>query len=167
MSPLCDARIAARHRLRSKKFFRGVLLGRSGGQIPESLPDSVHHAAYAPFSEVFARAAAVVHHGGIGTCAQAMRAGVPQLVMPLAYDQGDNAARVRRLGAGDVLYPKTFSGSAVAERLRAMLANDAMRGAARAVGARLQEDDALSRTCELIAEMPGKDVAPPASASRA
>lgn len=139
---------------------RGVLLGRSGAQIPESLPGSVHHADYAPFSDVFARAAAVVHHGGIGTCAQALRAGVPQLVMPLAYDQGDNAARVRRLGAGEVLPPKSFRGGTVAARLQAMFANDAMRRTAHEVSERFREDDALARTCGLIEEMAGKDVTP-------
>ncbi len=45
------------------------------------------------------RLAALVHHGGIGTTAQAMRAGVPQLITPFAHDQFDNAARVERLGS--------------------------------------------------------------------
>ena len=136
---------------------RGVLLGRSGEQIPESLPSEVHHAAYAPFSEVFPRAAAVVHHGGIGTCAQAMRAGIPQLVMPLAYDQGDNAARARRLGVAEVVAPARFTGRAIAGRLRAMIGNDSMRATARNLGERFRADDALARTCSLIEEMVGKD----------
>lgn len=140
--------------------FRGVLLGRSGAQIPESLPPGVHHADYAPFSEVFARSAAVVHHGGIGTTAQAMRGGAPQLVMPLAYDQGDNAARATRLGAGEVLAPARFRGPAVAGRLRAMLANEAMRGTAREISARFREGDALGATCGLIEELAGKDARP-------
>jgi len=41
-----------------------------------------------------------VHHGGIGTTAEALRAGVPQLILPLAYDQFDNGARVEALAAG-------------------------------------------------------------------
>ncbi len=139
---------------------RGVLLGRSGPQIPESLPPEVHHADYAPFSEVFPRAAAVVHHGGIGTTAQALRAGVPQLVMPLAYDQGDNAARAQRLGVAEILRPRRFTGPAVADRLRAMLANHAMLAAAREVSGRFRDDDALARTCALIGDAVGTDVAP-------
>src|SRR5262245_10640223 len=54
---------------------RGVLLGAGGEQIPENLPPNVRHADYAPFSELFPRAACVVHHGGIGHSALAMRAG--------------------------------------------------------------------------------------------
>ncbi|HEX5443025.1 MAG TPA: glycosyltransferase, partial [Pirellulales bacterium] len=53
---------------------------------------------YAPFSELFPRAAAVVHQGGVGTTGQAMRAGRPMLVVPWSHDQYDNAERVRRLG---------------------------------------------------------------------
>src|SRR5438445_634188 len=61
---------------------------------------------YVRFVRVFGRAAAVVHHGGIGTTSQCFRAGVPQLIMPMAHDQPDNAARVKRMGVGDYLYPK-------------------------------------------------------------
>ena len=55
---------------------------------------------YAPFSELFPRAAVVVHQGGSGTTAQALRAGHPTLIMPCGFDQPDNAARVKRIGAG-------------------------------------------------------------------
>ena len=92
---------------------RGLLLGKGGDQIPPDLPPGVAHADYAPFSLVFPRAAAVVHHGGIGTTAQALTAGVPQLVMPMAFDQPDNAQRLERLGVARSLYPKRFTGPAV------------------------------------------------------
>jgi UDP:flavonoid glycosyltransferase YjiC (YdhE family) len=59
--------------------------------------------AYADLAPVLRRAALLVHHGGIGTMAQAMLAGVPQLVLPFAYDQADNGDRARRLGAGGML----------------------------------------------------------------
>ena len=67
-------------------------------QLPERLPDGAHHVAYAPFSALLPRLSALVHHGGIGTSAQALAAGLPQLVVPFAHDQFDNAARLRRLG---------------------------------------------------------------------
>jgi rhamnosyltransferase subunit B len=68
-------------------------------------PAFVHHASYAPFNALVPRLAALVHHGGIGTTAQAMHAGVPQLITPFAHDQFDNAARVERLGCGAQLKP--------------------------------------------------------------
>ena len=61
------------------------------------------------------RARALVHHGGIGTTAQALAAGVPQLIMPLGFDQFDNAARCRTLGVSTALVPRRFTGSNVAQ----------------------------------------------------
>jgi UDP:flavonoid glycosyltransferase YjiC (YdhE family) len=60
----------------------------------------VRHCAFAPFRQLLPRCAAFVHHCGIGTTAAAVEAGCPQLVLPLAWDQNDNAARVVKLGAG-------------------------------------------------------------------
>jgi UDP:flavonoid glycosyltransferase YjiC (YdhE family) len=136
---------------------RGVLLGKGGEQIPDNLPSYVRHADYAPFSEVFPRAACVVHHGGLGTSAQAMRAGVPQLVMPIAYDQADNATRMRRHGAASLLYPKRFTGQAVANRLKMILDDDGMKQSARNVSERFQGVDGLSTACALVEELVGGD----------
>ena len=61
-------------------------------------------------AQILPHAAALVHHGGIGTCAQGMAAGVPQIVMPLAHDQPDNALRLLRLGVSRTLMPKKFTG---------------------------------------------------------
>jgi rhamnosyltransferase subunit B len=74
-------------------------------QLPAVLPPSVHHAAYAPFDLLAPRAAAFVHHGGIGTSATVLAAGKPQLVVPFAFDQPDNAARLRRLGVAATVLP--------------------------------------------------------------
>src|SRR5262249_32355180 len=76
---------------------RGVLLTRFGEQVPPSWPEGIRHFEYVPFSQVFPRAAAVVHHGGIGTTSQCLAAGVPQLIMHMAHDQPDNAARILKL----------------------------------------------------------------------
>jgi rhamnosyltransferase subunit B len=79
---------------------RGVLLGKSGSQVPADLPPGVLHRDYAPLRSLLPRSAAFVHHGGIGSAAQALAAGVPQLVVPYAYDQFDNGARLQKLGCG-------------------------------------------------------------------
>ncbi|MEI6072262.1 MAG: nucleotide disphospho-sugar-binding domain-containing protein [Verrucomicrobiae bacterium] len=72
------------------------------GKVPPgfSLPDGMFFYPHVAFEDVFPRCRAVVHHGGIGTTSKAFAAGIPQLVIPLAHDQHDNAARVERLGAG-------------------------------------------------------------------
>jgi rhamnosyltransferase subunit B len=78
-------------------------------QVPSPLPREIRHVVHAPFGRVFPRCSVVVHHGGIGTVAQGLAAGVPQLVMPLSHDQPDNGHRLSRLGVGTYLYPKAFT----------------------------------------------------------
>ena len=75
---------------------RAVLL--TGPIVPESLPDTIRAYSYLPYSKVFPHAAAIVHQAGVGTLAQAMRAGRPQLIVPVAFDQPDNARRACALG---------------------------------------------------------------------
>lgn len=96
------------------------------------------------------RASAFVHHGGAGTIAQAVRAGVPQLVMPLAHDQPDNAARVAEHGLGRVLKDKRPS----VARLRAALGTvrtAAVRERCAAVSAEERAaPDAVERAANLL-----------------
>lgn len=82
---------------------RALLITPYADQLPAVLPHGCHHVAYAPFESVVPRLAALVHHGGIGTSARALAAGVPQLVCPFAHDQFDNAARLKRLGVGRIV----------------------------------------------------------------
>jgi UDP:flavonoid glycosyltransferase YjiC (YdhE family) len=93
-----------------KMGVRALLLTGSHPQgLPETLPAGVMAVSYAAHSEVFPRASAIVHQGGIGTTAQAMRAGRPALIVPFAHDQFDNAERVRRLGAAEVVYRSRYN----------------------------------------------------------
>lgn len=77
---------------------RAVLITPYRDQLPQDLPSGVHHVAWAPFSQLLPRLSGLIHHGGIGTGAQALAAGLPQLIVPFAHDQFDNAARLGRLG---------------------------------------------------------------------
>ena len=81
----------------------GILLTTHQVSVPMSLPPTVRHMGYVPLGKLLPHCRAIVHHGGIGTTSQALRAGIPQLVRPMAFDQFDNAARVQRLGVGRVL----------------------------------------------------------------
>jgi rhamnosyltransferase subunit B len=82
---------------------RAVLVTAFPDDLPSPLPASAHAVAYTPFSALLPRLAALIHHGGIGTSAQCLTAGIPQLVAPFAHDQFDNAARLRRLGVSTTL----------------------------------------------------------------
>ena len=108
------------------------------------------HADYAPFSAVLPRAAALVHHGGIGTAAQALAAGRPQLGMPMTFDQPDNAARLERLGVGRWLPPNRFSGAAVARELRGLPESAAVSRQCGEVARRFDGIDPVASTCRIV-----------------
>ena len=63
--------------------------------------------SYAPFEALLSRVQLIIHHAGIGTIAEAMRAELPQLLVPMAHDQADNAARLQRIGLGRKIDPTT------------------------------------------------------------
>lgn len=82
---------------------RAIFLCKEAVHIPQRLPDSVLVKKYLPMSQLLKRCRAIVHHGGVGTTAQAFRAGLPQIVMPMAFDQFGNAVRVSDLKTGFTL----------------------------------------------------------------
>ena len=113
------------------------------------LPANVRHIEYAPFRKLFPRCTVVVHHGGIGTIAAALASGTPQLLIPQAYDQFDNAIRVRALGAGDWLKPSRPEPGRIAAALRSLMTPEVK---ARCLGFadRLARGDALGVAAGLV-----------------
>jgi UDP:flavonoid glycosyltransferase YjiC (YdhE family) len=129
---------------------RGLLLTQYPEQLPSGLPATIVARKYAPLSRVLPRAAALVHHGGIGTAAQAYAAGVPQLVMPMAFDQPDNALRAQRLGVARFVLPKRFTGESVAAALRALLDDPAVAAAAARRRDELRDVDGVALACDAL-----------------
>ena len=135
---------------------RALILTRFAEQLPASLPPGVRHVEYIPFSTVLPRAAAVVHHGGVGTLAQALRAGCPQLVIPFNFDQPDNAIRLAELGVGSYISPSRSTRDTVADSLDKLLRSRRTRDACRLVASRFEGVDPISQTCDLIEALPGE-----------
>lgn len=129
---------------------RGVLLSRFTEHIPAKLPPGVVHFDYLPLGRVLKRSAAMVHHGGMGTLAQTLRAGIPQLVMPMSTDQPDNAARLSQLGVAESLAPRKFLPDAVAGKLQRLLSSSKVKEACRHAARRFENCDPRSETCEVI-----------------
>src|SRR4029078_11194284 len=132
---------------------RGLLLTRHKDQLPKQLPPNVRHESYAPFGRLLPRCAALVHHGGIGTTSQALRAGVPQLIMPMSHDQFDNAVRVRRLGVGGEVKRRKYRAELVANELARLVDSPQTTAACRKIQKQFT-DDALATTCELVEQLP-------------
>jgi UDP:flavonoid glycosyltransferase YjiC (YdhE family) len=130
---------------------RAVLLTGSDPKIrPVSLPEGVMAVDYAPFSELFPRAATVVHHGGVGTTAQAMRAGRPMLVVPFFGDQPDNADRVRRLGIARTVARRSYSVDRAVSELSRLLGEESYALRANEVGRRVQQEDGIAGACAAL-----------------
>ena len=129
---------------------RGLLLTRYPEQIPNVLPGGVRHFSYVPLSNLLPRTAALVHHGGIGTSSQALRAGIPHLVRPLAYDQFDNARHLKRLGVALTVDRKLYKTHRVAEKLDRLIKEPTYGARCREVAGRFDGVDAVGESCDLI-----------------
>jgi rhamnosyltransferase subunit B len=128
----------------------GLLLTGFPEQLPAKLPANVRHIRYMPFSQLFPKAAAVVHHGGVGTTAQALRAGVPQLIVPMAYDQPDNAFRIERLGVGLSISPAAYQTSQARTILSRLLNEEERKQRCRDVATKFIGHDAIKESCDWI-----------------
>jgi UDP:flavonoid glycosyltransferase YjiC (YdhE family) len=128
---------------------RALLLTRFPGHLPP-LPATVHHEPFVPLAQVLPRCAALVSHGGIGTLAQGLSAGVPQLTMPMGFDQPDNATRLNRLGVGRWVVPSAFQGARVASELAGLLDDPAVAERCGHWSRQLRSRNAIEETCDLL-----------------
>lgn len=102
--------------------YSGILLGGDcEGGSHQGLPPSVKWRSFVPFGEILPRAAAIIHHGGIGTAAAAIEHGVPQLIVPRMFAQPINAEWLRRLGLCIVMEPWNYTARGGAESIAALL----------------------------------------------
>lgn len=146
---------------------RGLLMTRHASQIPADLPPEVLHVPFAPFGLLLPRCAALVHHGGIGTAAQGLAAGIPQLIMPLSHDQPDNAQRLISLGVADEISPRRYSARSATKKLDRLLNSPAVARACRDAAMRMKKMQPLTQTCQIIEERAARHAAPlPNRASR-
>ncbi len=129
---------------------RGLLLSRHREHLPSQLPQNVIHVDYAPFSLLLPRVAALVHHGGIGTSSQAMSRGCPSLVTPMAHDQFDNGARMRRLGIAEVVPNTRLTPRRAARALSHLLDSPEVKQHCHAIAEKFTGADGLGRACEIL-----------------
>jgi UDP:flavonoid glycosyltransferase YjiC (YdhE family) len=118
-----------------------------------ALPEGMQAFDYLPYSQIFPRARAVIHQGGIGTLSQALRGGRPELIVPFAFDQPDNARRAAALGVARVLPARQTDAPALARELRALLADGACDLRAQVVARELRETNGAARAAEALLGM--------------
>jgi rhamnosyltransferase subunit B len=131
-----------------------LLIGRDARNAPQGkVPDTVFVAEYAPYSELLPRAGVTVHQGGIGTTAQALRAGRPMIVMPFSHDQPDNARRVERLGVGRVIPRGRYRAGRVTKELNTLLTQKTYAAAAARTASEMAGEDGVRAACDGLAKL--------------
>ena len=136
---------------------RGILLSEDAG-IDRSLPDNVLRVSgEVPYDWLFPRVAAAVHHGGAGTVATALRAGVPSVVVPVLPDQAFWAHRIFSLGAGSSPIPQRgLTARGLSGAILRATNDPGMRRRCEVLGARIAAEDGVARAVEAIERHVGR-----------
>jgi UDP:flavonoid glycosyltransferase YjiC (YdhE family) len=117
------------------------------------LPPEIIAVNYAPFEALLARACVMVHHGGVGTTSQGLRAGLPTLIVPFAFDQPDNAAHAARLGVSRTLPRPKYRATRVAAELDMLLTKNDYATKANELGKQLRQENGPGVAGDLIEQV--------------
>jgi sterol 3beta-glucosyltransferase len=138
---------------------RGLLLTGWGGLRAELLPGNLFVVESAPHSWLFPRMSALVHHGGAGTTAEGLRAGVPAVVVPFAFDQPFWGARLKALGLGPQPVPvKKLTADRLAEAISTAVTDKGMRERAKSIGQAIRAEDGTGNAVNVIRRYLGEPV---------
>src|SRR5205823_3996356 len=124
-----------------------------GDPDPDALPPAhpnIGVFGYAPFSELFPAAAAIVHQGGSGTTGQAMRAGRPMLIVPYAHDQPDNALRAKKLGISETIARGAYRSDRIARALHRLLEDGSVSSRAQQVAKIVAQENGAATAADAI-----------------
>ncbi|MCX6071746.1 MAG: glycosyltransferase [Chloroflexi bacterium] len=133
---------------------RGVVSAGWGGMKTLELPETVHMIGSIPHSWLFPRMAAVVHHGGVGTTAAGLRAGVPAVVTPFFGDQLFWGQRVHELGVGPRPIPRRrLSVDRLAEAIHSAVSSSGMRDRSTQLGERIRSEDGIDRAVKILEQV--------------
>ena len=133
---------------------RGILASGWGGLKSSHLPDTVFPIASIPHSWLFPRMAAVVHHGGAGTTAAGLRAGIPSIIIPFMGDQAFWGARVASLGVGTKpIARKKLTTDLLAEAISEAVSNTTMQRKAATVGQNIRDEKGVETAVMLVEQL--------------
>ncbi len=129
---------------------RGIFLTSKKEDIPDGLPDTIRAFSFLPLGKILPSCSAIVHHGGVGTLGQALKAGVPQLIRPMAYDQFDNAYRITTRRLGQYILARQYTAARLQEKLRMILDDKEIAANCRAVAGRIDPEKGLNALMDRI-----------------
>ncbi len=130
---------------------RAILLSGWNGLKANDVPDNVYMGKSVPHTWLFPRVSAVVHHGGAGTTAAGLRAGVPSIIIPFFGDQPFWGERVTALGVGPKAIPrKKLGAQQLAQAIRSAVSDQGMRQNAAALGKKIQTENGVASAVDII-----------------
>jgi sterol 3beta-glucosyltransferase len=133
---------------------RGIILSGWGGLQKADLPESVFIVDSVPFSWLFPRVGAVVHHGGAGTTAFVLRTGIPSIIVPFFADQPFWGHLVAKLGVGPKPIPrKKLTAKRLANAIDLAIADQMMRQHAADLGSKIKAEDGIQRAAKIIQQI--------------
>ena len=132
---------------------RGIFLTSKTEDLPERLPDTIGAFPFLPLGKILPSCRAIVHHGGIGTLGQALKAGIPQLIRPRAYDQFDNAYRITTRKLGSYILARQYKAENLYQKLRAMLDDTAVEANCRDVARSIDSEKTLEKLVSTIEDI--------------
>jgi rhamnosyltransferase subunit B len=135
---------------------RAMLVTNFPEQVPRDLPIGIQVFGYLPFSKLLPRSSMMIYHGGIGTLAQGIKAGVPHLVVPHGYDQFDSGWRIEQLRLGRSISESRYRAVRVAPLMREILDDTSLTQRCREFAGHIDSTAALSRACALLESLGGK-----------
>jgi UDP:flavonoid glycosyltransferase YjiC (YdhE family) len=130
---------------------RAILLSGWGGIGDAATPPGILRIEAAPHAWLYPRMAAVVHHGGAGTTAAALRAGVPMVVVPHLGDQPYWGQRMRSLGVAPKPVPRPkLTAERLAEAIDTAASDSAMRKRAAELGTAIRAEDGIGEAIRVV-----------------
>jgi rhamnosyltransferase subunit B len=135
---------------------KALVIGAAADVLPNPLPANALALDFAPFSEIYPRCAAVIHHGGMGTAAQSLRAGVPTLVVPWGFDQFFTGSQLQNIGVGLSIKRKKYNVQNGVAAIKALLSEPQYRETAQSVARQLAKEDGVASLSDHIETILGK-----------
>lgn len=130
-----------------------LVISLGGGQDPallSDLPGDPTVVGYAPQLELIRRAHLAISHGGLNTVLESLAWGVPQVVLPVAYDQPGVGARVEWSGVGQSIPVKHVTVARLRQAVREVLGNPTYREKASTLRSAIQAADGLNRAADVV-----------------
>ncbi len=130
---------------------RAVLLNEGLGLTENDLNENILAAGPVPFEYLFPRMAAVIHHGGAGTTAAGLRAGVPSVITPLIFDQRFWSWCVEKIGVGTkpIAWNKLGVDN-LSSAIQAALHDNVMQNKAGLIGQEIRAENGVEEAVKLF-----------------